>query len=141
MHPLKSIQIKKTNDPTYGVWSVSTEADSEGRTDCNLGLWEGHIDEIALHLANKAMYGLRFKHFEPVIEKPGDPTKANVHISIESKELLDIGVVSVMFSDRPVTVCSSCYYKSFEIIGDQENIKRKIALSKLTDEERKILGL
>ncbi len=141
MEPIKSPNFPKSVDPTYGVWIVSTEADCEGRSAKRLGIYEGHIDEIALHLADKAMYSLFFSRYEAIISIPGEATGANVSVNLSEIEKVDIAALNSMFSERPISVRPSNYYHSFEIVGDQDAIKRKIALSKLTEEERKLLGI
>lgn len=141
MEPIKSPNFPKPVDPTYGVWIVSTDADCEGRSAKRLGIYEGHIDEIALYLADKAMYNLFFSRFETVVNKPGEPTGAVVAVSLDFYENDNIESIDSLFSDRPVSIIPSTIFNSFEIVGDQDAIKRKIALSKLTEEERKMLGL
>lgn len=131
----------KPIDPTYGVWIVSTDGDCEGRSAKRLGIYEGHIDEIALHLADKAMYNLFFSRYEAVVNKPGEPTGAVVAVSLDFCQNDNIGLIDSMFSDRPVSIIPSTFFNSFEIVGDQDAIERKIALSKLTEKERKLLGL
>lgn len=46
----------------YGIWEVSTEGDCEGRTTKALGIYKGHIGDIALILQPEATYSLNFKH-------------------------------------------------------------------------------
>jgi len=43
-----------------GVWNVQTEGDCEGRSIRSLGVFEGHIVDIAASLAQFAMYDLSF---------------------------------------------------------------------------------
>jgi hypothetical protein len=44
-----------------GLWEVTTEDDEEGRSTKNLGIWHGHIAEIAFHLAHECFYTLQFR--------------------------------------------------------------------------------
>ncbi len=47
-----------------GNWEVTTEGDCEGRSIKNLGIFYGHIVEIAFYLADRCYYTLQFKpHF------------------------------------------------------------------------------
>lgn len=52
-------KINSWSEP-IGWWKVTTEDDEEGRTTRELGTFHGHVAEIALHLANKCFYSLRF---------------------------------------------------------------------------------
>lgn len=62
-----------------GLWEVTTEGDCEGKTTLHLGVYKGHVVDIALRLANKSYYGL---HFKPAEEIPEEPTRESVHISL-----------------------------------------------------------
>ena len=57
--------IKEPYNNTYGLWQVTTEGDCEGRSVCNLGVYEGNIDEIAFALADKCCYCLNFRAVSP----------------------------------------------------------------------------
>lgn len=136
---------------TYGTWQVSTEGDCEGRTYSNLGTFTGHIDEIALYLGNKAMYGLRFKAVENI--RVFNPTVSSVNVSLDIdsgdwnlSSTERVGKMKKLFSERPVEILESNYYASFQISlpnrkeFEQKELKRK-ALEKLTPEEKIALGL
>lgn len=134
----------------YGTWAVTTEGDCEGRSITNLGTFTGYVDEIALYLANKSYYSLRFKAVKNVNEFPPSATKVNVSFDIDSNTW-NLGKyalnkkMSELFNDRPVTINNSNYYASFEISTTdsdaEKKIKRAEALNKLSDEEKEILGL
>jgi len=47
-------------DSPVGIWKVTTEGDEEGRTEADLGTWQGHIADIAAGLADKCMWRLNF---------------------------------------------------------------------------------
>lgn len=133
---------------SYGRWNVTTEGDVEGRTTIQLGTHEGHIDEIALHLAKKCYYSLTFKLVEPITTFEPAKKKVNVQLDIESgtwdmksEELVD--KMKELFADRPVHVEPCNYYASFTI-ATEKNIReedKKAALNKLSDYEKELLGL
>lgn len=130
----------------YGLWQVSTEGDCEGRSTRNLGVWEGFIDDIALHLADKVMYNLWITPVDinKVTEKP-KARRVDVYMNsiahIDDKERLDIATRA--FANRNVRISESNYYGAFVINNNtsEEEILRASALSKLTAAERKVLGL
>lgn len=138
---------------TYGTWSVRTEGDVEGRTMKHLGTFTGHIDEIALHLADKCYYTLVFSATDTVTEFIPKKTSVNVTLDIDS-ETWKLGNVerkneiSKLFKDRPVTIELGQYYTSFILSSNDKNIEDKIketekqkVLDKLTEKEKEILGL
>lgn len=144
--------MNKLYKHAFGLWSVSTEGDCEGRSTTYLGVHKGFLDEIALHLADKAYYSLKFALQDPVEDYA--PTKGEVHVqldigsdtwgSIKSEDGLN--EVSEVFEDRPVTIEPSKYYASFKIKSKKSNavlrdIQMKTALAKLTSAEIKMLGL
>ena len=151
---LKLNTMKKQLTPgylnPYGTWIVTTEGDVEGRTIRHLGTFTGFVDEIALHLADKCSYSLRFQKTETV--KEYKPKADSVHISFDidsgtwdmnPKERME--VMKDMFRSRPVQIKEGRYYASFVISGvmteeDKMNIQREKILSKLSKEEREILG-
>ena len=62
-------------DSPIGRWKVTTEGDCEGRSTKTLGIFEGHIVDIALALKARTFYSLQFE--------PSDTQKS-----------LDINIVS-----------------------------------------------
>lgn len=144
--------MKYTNK--FGRWKVTTEGDVEGRTTNDLGVWEGYVDEIALHLADKCYYSLTFKFLEPQPEKLIPvKNKVNIQFDIDSGtwDFSPEGLVKNMkiwFKDRPVQVENCNYYASFTIKSKEslnpEEIKKMKALKKLkksmSEEELELLG-
>lgn len=127
--------------PVYGRWKVTTEGDCEGRTVTQLGYWDGYVDEIALHLAEKAYYGLKFTFVDPQ-PKQLVPTMPEVHVQfdIESgtwdmKREHRVLEMKKLFKDRPVFIDKSNYYASFKIKSkeniSQEDIEKARAKEKL----------
>ena len=135
----------------YGLWEVTTEGDCEGRSKKGLGIFEGYLDDIAFYLANKAYYTLEFK-------KISIPRISHEDVSMEQSEvdvLLDsssgtwdmssekrVLEFKKLLSRRNVHVTKSQFYASVKLSQTPtEDERRQKALSKLTDEERKLLGL
>lgn len=65
-----------------GLWRVSTEGDCEGKTRRDLGLWEGHVADIAALLADKAEYGLRFETAKMTLPARSGATREAVEVEI-----------------------------------------------------------
>jgi hypothetical protein len=137
------------NDP-YGTWNVTTEGDVEGRSTINLGTYTGFVDEIALHLADECYYSLRFEKVETFKEFKPKMDQVSVSFDINSgswdmkpKERAE--AARELLKNRPVTIKDGQYYASFVISGvmtdeDKLRVKRDKILSKLSVEEREILG-
>jgi hypothetical protein len=134
----------------YGYWAVTTEGDCEGRTTRNLGTFKGWLDEIALHLADKNHYSLHFKKVEMVDNYLPKAKKVSVTLDIDSETWnmtpdQRAAYVQRIFdaNNRDVKIVTGQYHASFVLHADVEDItdKRTKALAKLTDEERKILGV
>lgn len=137
----------------YGLWKVTTEGDVEGRTIRQLGIHKGYIDEIALALADRCYYSLNFKAVDPTEKNHLFPTrtKVNVQLDIDSgtwdmhgKTLVEYA--KEIFKDRPVVVDECNYYASFTLLAQnekeaKEKVIREKALKKLSEEERKVLGV
>ncbi len=135
----------------YGTFKVTTEGDCEGRTIKDLGTYTGYIDEIAFALADKTCYNLCFHKVEP--EKLDmTPKRDTVTISLDidsgAWDLSNISNEAInyfknFFKDRDVEVLSTHGYGSCTISTHRETIeeKREKVLSKLTHEERRLLGL
>lgn len=70
-------------DPV-GVWKVTTEGDCEGRTIQQLGVFKGHIVDIAAHLASRSYYSLKFEPGNQEKVTPIDGPK-KVHIALDIK--------------------------------------------------------
>ena len=70
-----------------GCWEVTTEGDVEGRTVKKLGLWSGHIVDIAFALAPQSSYKLTFQHAldgNPVTSLNPKTKEVHIALSIES---------------------------------------------------------
>ena len=133
----------------YGTFEVTTEGDCEGRSMRNLGIYTGYIDEIAFALADKCYYTLHFQLIEPA-SLDLTPKKDTVKISLDiNSGVWDLNVVDAkeyfehFFADRDVEVLGTHGYGSCTISTHKETIeeKREKILSKLTEEEKHILGL
>lgn len=137
------------NFSLYGIWEVTTEGDVEGKTTKSLGIYTGWVDEIALHLGDRSYYVLDFKKVKPQPDVL-NPTVKNVHVSIDGIGMYGMKspkrkeAMTICFKDRPVMICESNFYGAFVISSNMvtdEELKREKALAKLTDEDKKILGL
>jgi DNA-directed RNA polymerase subunit RPC12/RpoP len=107
---------------TFGVWNVTTEGDCEGKSIKNLGQYEGHIDEIALYLADKCYYSLCFRPTQKPETITLNPTResTNIMLDISSKtwDVKDDVLLLTMkdlFKDRPVEINHCNYFASFSI--------------------------
>lgn len=126
-------------------WSVSTEGDCEGHTTRQLGVYYGHIDEVALHLADKQYYSLSFAPLPDPQDIILTVTRKSACISLSAGSREEL--VSYL-KDRPVEIRNSNQYKTVTIYSTSTDVletldaaARKKALEKLTAEERKLLGL
>lgn len=133
----------------YGLWEVTTEGDCEGRSMRRLGLWEGFVDDIALHLAPKAVYHLWFS-VAKVNRVKDKPTARSVDVYFDVASNLPgmdkdcrVREVTKLMQGRNVHVEESNYYGCVKLVNtrSEEEILRASALSKLTAAERKVLGL
>lgn len=134
----------------YGTWKISTEADVESRSMKDLGIFTGFIDQIALHLADKCFYTLRFEAIKP--QRELFPKREEVHIVFDGDAGVSIlpsvrreDFAKKLFKDRPVSIKEGKFYGSVLIRAnfteeERENMKKERILSKLTPEERHILG-
>ena len=139
----------------YGTWTVTTEGDCEGRSVTQLGTFEGYIDEIAFALAGKCYYSLQFRAAQDLAEVAKQGTKVSVSLDIDSgtwdmsnKDRAEF--FRRTLAGRNVSVKEGQYYASVilvdgsspeEIARKENELKKKQALAKLTEEERKLLGL
>lgn len=144
---------------TYGLWSVSTEGDCEGRSTMGLGNHEGFIDEIALSLAGRAYYSLQFTPLKIIRQgERATPTKTEVNISfgINSAGTWNmtpgerVQYFKELFIGRPVTIDAGEVFACIKLISGlgpegQERMRkeaaRQKALSKLSPEDREALGI
>lgn len=65
-----------------GLWRVTTEGDCEGRTTRQLGVYDGHIADIAARLADRVYYSLTFCPGEPTEDLP-TPSHAVVSVCLD----------------------------------------------------------
>lgn len=133
----------------YGTFKVTTEGDCEGKSVRDLGVHTGYIDEIAFALADRCFYTLRFALVEPTTLDL-TPKKDTVKISLDiDSGAWDFNVADAMeyfkdfFANRDVEVIGTHGYGSCTISTHKETIeeKKEKILQKLSEEEKKILGL
>lgn len=133
--------MKDSYKNPYGTWEVKTVIGEDGSVVKGLGTFIGYVDEIALHLADKCGHYLDFKRIEAC--KDLRPTGFKVAVSFHPEcEGIDTKALIARYSNRPVDVVASGAYQRITIVSKRKDefIKEK-ALSKLTDEERRVLGL
>ena len=143
---------KKLIDPKYlgddQLWLVTTEGDCEGKTIHTLGYYTGNIADIALSLADKAYYTLRFA---PIVGKKvsGVPMRESVDIAFGGN--LYTSDIERLVSEMKealgtrVNVSMGQYGWGVKLTSktplDKNAIIRQKALEKLSDEEIEALGL
>lgn len=133
----------------YGTWEVTTEGDCEGRSTRNLGVYVGYLDDIAFALADKCCYSLRFTKICTDIPVPKSAREnVSVSLDIQSKtwdmdEKDRVAYFRQLLCGRNnVSVTDGQFYASVILHRkDLERTKKEIALAKLTDEEKILLGL
>lgn len=134
----------------YGSWTVTTEGDCEGRTTRHLGTFTGYLDEIALHLADKCSYSLTFKYNKPIKTFTPTNNKVNVTLDIDSGSWgitndERIQYFKEILKDRSnIRVEHGTSYASVILVDErvsEDDLIRNQALKKLTDREKKVLGL
>ena len=147
-------KMKKEIKSSYGYWKVTTEGDVEGRSERDLGTFRGHLDEIAFHLANKCYYSLRFTPIEENDLIPEfDINGVEVNISFDiNTGTWDMGsqqrveyVKEILKGRTDVGVEEGNYYASTKLISKKKKSRNELlkeqAMSKLTEDEKKVLGL
>lgn len=124
-----------------GLWEVSTEGDCEGKSIKHLGTYQGSVLDIAKRLRGQEFYQLSFKEVKtspnPVLTEK-QCKKSSVHFSVEglSKEALA--------KELKGLVKESNFYGAVKLELSQKEIleeERRIALSKLSDKEKELLGV
>lgn len=143
---------------SYGFWHVTTEGDCEGRSIRDLGVHQGHIDEIAFALASVCCYSLKFEAVDVTAWQWRTPaTSVSIGLGINDgprtwhmTPQARADWFREFLADRPVTVRTGMYFASVEItagkspeeLAEAKRIaERKAALAKLTPDERRALGL
>lgn len=120
--------IQKLYQNAFGLWSVSTEGDCEGRSTKQLGVHEGYVDEIAAALASQVEYKLTFKAVNSTsLQYFGQPKKVrSVYVSFDIEAgtwsmspVERVNHASRMLKDRPVKVRSGTYHASVELVFDE----------------------
>lgn len=140
----------------YGKWEVHNHSDDRSWF---MGVFEGFIDEIALHLADRCSRSLEFKIADDLPGRTPTGTRVLVMIPSEIKQKFyrantdhetstkqAIDEVQKAFENRPVVISSSPVYGCFQIEPENKSqvrkeIVRQKALAKLTEEERTALGI
>ena len=139
--------MKESYKNPYGTWEVKTVNGEDGSVVKHLGAYIGYVDEIALHLADKCGHYLEFKRIEA---KELRPTGADVTVSFNYESGLfekggmpsNLPELSNSFSKRPVNIHGASGYRRFMIESkSKDSFIKEEALKKLTDEERRVLGL
>lgn len=141
--------MNKKEYTNYGTFKVTTEGDCEGKSIRDLGVYTGYIDEIAFALADKCYYTLRFTLIEPTtldLTPKKDTVKISLDIDSGAWERNAVDAMDYFkdfFANRDVEVISANGYGSCTITTHKETIEKKKEkiLQKLSEEEKKILGL
>lgn len=141
---------------SYGTWQVTTEGDCERRTTRNLGIYEGTIEDIAFHLADKAMYTLEFAPVQPINVDSSAPTATEVDISLRTPswdkfdDIERLNTIKGLLRRREIDIVRGRYYNTVCMILGQTPEQKEAAriatiharaVAKLTDEERQVLGI
>lgn len=139
-------QLREDYKNTYGVWEVTTEGDCEGRSTKNLGKFIGHIDDIALFLANQCYYSLRFSRTEEAqaIKLTDQKNEVAVSLDVNSKtwnmKPVDrIATMKELFKERPVEIKHSNFYASFVIAREHKKGSQDMLSCNHKDENGKSL--
>lgn len=131
------------------LWHITTEGDCEGKSTRSLGYYKGNIADIALYLADMALYSLNFTALN--VKAPGAPTGDSVDVSFglgavhHSCNNGDLAAALEPVLGDKVKVTVGSHYQSINIttktpMSPQEKLRQK-ALAKLTPEEIAALGL
>lgn len=148
---MSTTSVKPPYNNPYGVWTVRTEGDCEGKTMKILGTFSGYIDDIALYLASSCFYSLQFSPLNvQKIDNSFTPTIKQVEVTLDinsgtwnmNSNLLALTMEKV-FRDRPIYIKEGhgCHSFIIETIKETVEEKKQKALAKLTPEERKLLNL
>jgi len=123
------------------LWRVTTEGDCEGRSIKNLGTFNGNIVDIAKRLSSLSYYVLDFCEIEHT-KLPSVKTIRN-SVDIRVHKLGQMNLLNEL-SLYGCDVEKSKYYKSVHLnikVDEVKRLKKKIALDKLSEEEKELLGL
>jgi hypothetical protein len=119
---------KATYDSPVGWWKVTTEGDCEGKSVRDLGMFYGHLAEIAFHLAPKCCYSLTFDPknkplpaVRPVYDVVKEVQEVFVVLNIDSgtwhmsrEDRVDY--MSNFLDCNEVEVCDGNYYASTKLV-------------------------
>lgn len=127
----KPVEISPKNyySSPIGWWKVTTEGDCEGRSTRDLGLYYGHIAEIALSIKDSPMYEYDFSPLEEDIPPPNTIPQyqavrnaCHIGLDINSKtwpssmsSKTRVNWFTQWFDTADVTVTESSYYKAVYI--------------------------
>lgn len=123
------------------IYEVKTYNDCEGRSTKLLGIYQGKVQDIALHLADEAVYHLLIKPIS--IQQAGNPTRKTVEVHFSGFNQNSSGLVNTELATKYNSTYLGCGEVTYDIRSKQEldEMKRKSALSKLSSEEKALLGL
>lgn len=137
-----------------GIWKIETEGDVEGRGTQLVGIFEGNIIDILTVIHEKCYYNFfvkKFKKVEKTFNSTKKPNSLKVYVdNIYDKTSDEIKKINDSLFKRDNTFIRKNYGSSVLIYLDedakiQESKERKEkikkALSKLTKEEKELLGI
>lgn len=140
--------MKEEYKELFGIWRVTTEANEDGTRTTNLGFYEGYVDEIAFHLADKCYYSLRFEKIIPITSFVAKEVEVRISFDSASETWHSVETdkgheeIVKIFQKRPVEVRKDNHFACIRLFSHKaDEIKRQKALDKLSVEEKKLLGL
>lgn len=125
----------------HGLWRVFSIQGDEGERLVDIGTHYGYVDEIALALADRQGWSLRFERVEPL---DMTPKRKSVVIEIDGvrQEVYgktgEVNAYKQIFNGRPVEVRAADLYAGVEVSTQAKTVNeiRAMAFAKLTPEER-----
>lgn len=130
----------------FGIWKVTTEGDCEGRSTKQLGVYLGHLADIALFLASNATYTLSFVKILPTSDREsGNPSMDEVQVRVWTDGFeLTVGEVQEMIKkgkpyNKNLHACKGQDFMAVKLGKEPDPVAK--AMSKLDDEDKKALGL
>lgn len=143
----------KLSDPN-GIWEIKTEGDVEGRSTQLIGIFEGNIIDILTAIHEKCYYNFFIKKIEKteeIFNSIKGPSKIKVFvdypldISSDEKKTLNTSLFKKdnIFIDENNGYDVILYFNEEAKTQETKERKKKIekALSKLTKEEKELLGI
>lgn len=121
----------------YRLWNVRTESDVEGKQLTDLGTYEGHIDDIALHLSSRCVYVLYFTD----VARPEQSYRPSMSDATLRVTGMTDEEIRHLFIGRDIKVNKRKRFGGIHITASNDNEIKKQALDKLTYYEKKVLGL